>query len=149
MRWLEDFAVGQTFVFGHWHMTTQDILEFAAKYDPEPFHLSPERARGLGWRDIIASGPQVAAICRRMQKDGFPHVETVISPGWEQVKWRLPVYADDQLSARGTVLQVRPLASRPGEGLMQMDNRIVRQDQAEVASMVSNWFVRMRPTGAD
>ena len=145
LQWLQDFEVGQSFAFGYWRMTTADILEFARKYDPEPFHLDPERARALGWGDIIASGPQVAAICRRMQKDGFPNVQTVISPGWEHVKWRLPVYAGDQLTAHGTVYQVRPLASRPGEGLMQMDNRILRQDGAEVASMLSNWFVRMRP----
>ena len=144
-RWFEDFREGDTFEFGHWLMTREDMLAYATMYDPEPFHVDEEAAKQLGWGGLIASGPQVASICRRLQKDGFPNAEVVISPGWDSMSWYEPVYANDVLTCRAEVLAVRPLNSRPDEGLVKLQNDMVRQDETTVARIITNWFVRRRP----
>lgn len=145
IRWFDDFAVGQTFVFGAWEMTTESMLEFARVYDPEPFHLDEQAARDAGWDGLIASGLQIASIWRRLSKDGFPNSETVISPGWENIRWMLPVYAGDVLTSHTEITDTRTLASRPGEGLVKLANTLVRQDGQRVAALISNWFVRRKP----
>lgn len=143
--WFSDFKEGDTFEFGRWLMTRDDMLAYAKMYDPEPFHLDEQAAKALGWGGLIASGPQVASICRRLQKDGFPNAEVVISPGWDRMQWFLPVYADDLLRCRARVVEVKPLSSRPGEGLVKLENTILRQDDKAVACIVTNWFVRDKP----
>jgi len=144
-RWFEDFAVGQGFRFGAWTMDRDEMLAFAERYDPEPFHIDEAEAMRLGWGGLIASGPLLAAIWRRLSKDAFPHVETVISPGWDELRWLKPVFAGDVLSSRSEVVETRPLQSRPGEGLVRLANDIVTQADAVVMQNVTSWFVRCRP----
>lgn len=145
IRWFEDFAVGQTYVFGAWVMTAESMLEFARVYDPEPFHLDEEAARQLGWDGLIASGLQIASIWRRLSKDAFPNSETVISPGWDDIRWMLPAYVGDVLTSHTEISEVRTLSSRPEEGLVKLRNTLVRQDGKPVATLTSNWFVRRKP----
>ncbi len=147
IRWFEDFVVGQQFVFGAWEMTEEAMREFARVYDPEPFHLDDEAARELGWGGLIASGLQLVSIWRRLSKDAFPHCATVISPGWDDIRWLLPVRAGDVLVSQTEVTATRELNSRPGEGLVQLRNMLVRQDGQAVTRLTSNWFVRRRPAG--
>lgn len=144
IRWFEDFAVGQRFVFGAWLMTSESMIEFARVYDPEPFHLDEAQARKLGWDGLIASGLQIASIWRRLSKDAFPNAETVISPGWDDICWLQPVRAGDVLASHTEIIETRTLASRPSEGLVKLSNKLVRQDGTPVARLISNWFVRCR-----
>lgn len=143
-RWFEDFAIGQTFTYGDWEMTLEQMLAFAELYDPEPFHLNKEKAIALGWKDIIASGPQLSAIWRRLSKDAFPSAQIVISPGWDKIRWLSPVYAGDRISAETTISQSRKLDSRPGEGMIILDNRLLRNSREPVATLSSTWFVRTK-----
>lgn len=145
IRWFEDFAVGQRYVFGAWAMTTESMLEFARVYDPEPFHLDEAAARALGWDGLIASGLQIASIWRRLSKDAFPNSETVISPGWDDIRWMQPVCAGDVLASHTEISETRTLSRRPTEGLVKLFNTLVRQDGTPVARLTSNWFVRRRP----
>ena len=133
------------FEFGAFEMTRQNMLNYARLYDPEPFHVDEEAAKELGWDGLIASGPQIVSVCRRLQKDGFPNAEVVISPGWDDICWLAPVYAGDVLGARGEVVKVKELSSRPGEGAKTMNNDILNQRGEVVAQMKSVWFLRMQP----
>ncbi len=141
-QWFEDFEVGQIFEYGQWLMKKDDMLAYARMYDPEPFHVDEEEAIKLGWGGLIASGPQVVSICRRLQKDGFPNAKVVISPGWDEIKWFKPVYADDTLSCQTEVLAAKELNSRPGEGALKLMNKLANQKGEVVAQMISNWFIR-------
>lgn len=145
MRWFGDFSVGQTFVFGPWVLTRESMLEFARVYDPEPFHLDEDAARRLGWDGLIASGLQVASIWRRLSKDAFPNAETVISPGWEDIRWLKPAYAGDALTSHSEIREARLLASRPAEGMVKMRSTLVRQDDTPIARLTCTWFLRRSP----
>jgi acyl dehydratase len=148
VRWFEDFTEGQRYVFGAWEMTVESMLDFARVYDPEPFHLDDAQARELGWGGLIASGLQVLAIWRRLSKEGFPNCATVISPGWDDIRWLQPVRAGDVLASHTEITETRRLDSRPCEGLVRLRNALVRQDGEPVARLTSNWFVRCRPPEA-
>lgn len=143
-QWFEDFALGQTFQYGGWQMKRSEMLDFARLYDPEPFHTDEAAAKALGWEDIIASGPQVSALWRRMSKDAFPAAEVVISPGWDSIRWFLPVYAGDVLIVETEITEVRTLSSRPKEGMLKLHNRIMRKSDV-VSELSSTWFVRRAP----
>lgn len=143
--WYEDFNLDDQFEFGHWVMTREDMLDFANKYDPEPFHTDDDEAIRLGWNGIIASGLQITCICRQMQNSGFPKLEVVISPGWDNIRWFKPVYTDDILTCKATVIEAKPLGSRPGEGLIKMDNQLYFENGDKVAQMITNWFLRYKP----
>ncbi len=145
MLWFEDFSLGQRFAYGDWEMQREQMIDFARLYDPEPFHLDEQAAIDLGWGGLIASGPQVAAIWRRLSKDAFPNTHTVISPGWDRIRWLRPVFSGDRLSAVTEISEVRRLDSRPGEGLVKLDNTLMRQGEEPVATLSSSWFVRCRP----
>jgi acyl dehydratase len=140
----EDFQPGEEFRFGAYEMTRQEMLAFATAYDPEPFHVDEAAAVAAGWGGLIASGPLIGAIWRRLSKDAFPETKTVISPGWDEIKWTKPVFDGDVLSSRSRIVEARVLRSRPGEGLIRLDNIVNRQNGDTVMTMISNWFVECR-----
>jgi acyl dehydratase len=143
--WFEDFSVGQRFDYGAWLMTESEMIDFATLYDPEPFHLDEKAAIEQGWGGLIASGPQVASIWRRLSKEAFPNAQSVISPGWENIRWLKPVVAGDCLYARTEIGEMRPLSSRPGEGMIKLQNSLYRKEDDVVATLSSTWFVRCHP----
>jgi acyl dehydratase len=143
--WFEDFSIDQQFNYGSWEMTQSEMIDFATLYDPEPFHLDEKAAIEQGWGGLIASGPQVASIWRRLSKEAFPNAQSVISPGWENIRWMKPVFAGDRLYARTEISEMRSLASRPGEGMIKLQNSIYRKEDDVVATLSSTWFVRCRP----
>ncbi len=114
----EDFALDQVFEYGAFEMREADIMRFAREFDPEPFHLSPESAAKTSFGRLIASGPHTCAIWRRMNHDAFPHVRSGASPGWDEVRWKAPVFPGDVLSCRTAITSMRPLQSRPGYGFV-------------------------------
>ena len=143
--WFEDFSTGQYFEYGFWEMLQDEMIAFATLYDPEPFHLDETAAIEQGWGGLIASGPQVASIWRRLSKEAFPNAQSVISPGWDSIRWLKPVFAGDLLSAKTEISEARVLDSRPGEGLVKLQNDIRRQGDEVVATLNSAWFVRRNP----
>jgi acyl dehydratase len=126
-------------------MRSDEMIEFAKVYDPEPFHLSVEGAKTHGWDGLFASGLQIASIWRRLSKDAFPNSQTVISPGWDNIRWLQPVYAGDALSSSTEIIEARKLSSRPNEGLVRLSSKMTGRSGQVVATLISNWFVRQRP----
>lgn len=143
--WFEDFRVGELFEYGDWEMRREQMITFATLYDPEPFHLDEAAAVAQGWGGLIASGPQVAAIWRRLSKEAFPNAHTVISPGWDSIRWLKPVFVGDRLFARTEIAEMRALGSRPGEGMIKLQNEMRRQGDELVATLNSTWFIRQNP----
>src|SRR5581483_12515766 len=94
MIYFEDLRIGEQTYFGSYEVTREEVLEFASKYDPQPFHLSDEEAARTHFGRIAASGWHTAAmvmsvIARRVvdQKQAG-----LGSPGIDELRWRRPVY---------------------------------------------------------
>ena len=110
----EDFHVGRQFRSGEYTMTEREMVEFARKFDPQPFHTDAEAAKQSVFGGLIASGWFTAAIVMRLRTEsGIRIAGGMIGMGIEELRWPRPVRAGDQLHVETEVLEVRPSRSRP------------------------------------
>ena len=124
----EDFIVGSVAEFGPRRVTREEIIAFAAEFDPQPMHMDEDVARGTMLGGLAASGWHTCSIGMRMIVDGFMGCSASIgSPGVDEVRWLKPVRPDDVLTLRRTVLEARPLNSRPEWGLVRFRFELVNQ----------------------
>ncbi len=141
----EDFAVGTTREFGGLSLSKDDIVGFARQYDPQSFHVDEEAAKRSPFGGLIASGWQTAALAMRMWCDAYLlDTASVGSPGIEKLKWTKPVRPGDTLRVRATVLEARPLASKPGIGLVRSRWDVVNQAGDVVMEMEGLSMMRRR-----
>ncbi|MEP7139129.1 MAG: MaoC family dehydratase [Caldimonas sp.] len=145
----EDFHVGQAREFGRYPVTREAVLAFAREFDPQPFHLDDAAAEGSLFGRLCASGWHTCAMAMRMMCDAYLHdAASLGSPGLEQLRWTHPVYPGDTLSMRMTVTDSRPLASRPGVGLVRSSWEVMNQDGMTVLTMQGSGFFGCRAPAA-
>ena len=119
-RYFEDYVPGSVHELGTISISEADIVEFARRYDPQPFHTDPEAARHTQFGGLIASGWQTAGLMMRLAVDRYlSDVASLASPGVDELRWTQPVRPGDALSVRATVLEARPSASKPDRGLVR------------------------------
>ena len=124
----EDFVVGSVAEYGPRLVTREEIIAFAAEFDPQPMHMDEEYARSTMLGGLAASGWHTCAIGMRLIADGFmTNSAGVGSPGIDEVKWHRPVRPGDRLTLRQTVLDKRPLKSRPQWGLVRFRFELINQ----------------------
>ena len=141
----EDFAVGQVREFGGYEVTREAVLAFAREFDPQPFHLDDEAAERSLFGRLAASGWHTCAMAMRMMCDGYLNdAASLGSPGLEQIRWSHPVYPGDTLHLRLTVLESRPLASRPTVGMVRSHWNVMNQDDVTVLTMEGYGFFGRR-----
>ena len=152
MLYFEDLVIGEETEFGHYDVTRDEVLEFARKYDPQPFHLSDEAAAKTHFGRIAASGWHTAAMTMAVIVKSF---ETnpqagLGSPGIDELRWTKPVYPGDTLRCETEVLEKRRSRSRPEMGSFKSRATVYNQDDVAVMSMVSTGLIRTRdPKGSD
>jgi acyl dehydratase len=145
--YLDDIAVGQTFVTGTVQVETEKVKAFAAEFDPQPFHLDAEAARASMFGGLVASGWHTAALTMRLLVDGeFQIVGGLIGLGVEEVRWPRPVRPGDVLHVESEVLDVRPSKSQPDRGIVKMRNTTRNQAGEPVMVQVVNIIAPRRPT---
>jgi acyl dehydratase len=127
-----------------------EIVRFAAQFDPQPFHMDEAAAAHSLYGGLIASGWHTAALMMRMYSDHYlSHLATLVSPGVDELRWLLPVRPGDELSLRVTVLEARPSRTKPDRGIVRSAVEVLNQ-RGEVAMTATaiNFFLR-RPAGRD
>ncbi len=130
----EDFQPGPLGSFGPRVVTHEEIIAFAAEFDPQPMHLDEEAARATMLGEIVGSGWHLCALMMRMAHDGFlKDAALTIAPGVDEVRWLAPLRPGDALTLRATVTHVRPLHSRPDYGLVLFHFTVL--DGADVTLM--------------
>src|SRR5881394_801828 len=124
----EDFREGEVREFGRTTVKHDDIVRFASEFDPQPFHIDDAAAADSLFGGLIASGWHTAAIAMRMMCDEYLlRAASLGSPGLDSLKWLLPVRPGDTLSVRLSVLEARPLDSKPGIGLVKSRHEVLNQ----------------------
>ena len=146
-RFLEDFAVGQTFRSGRVRIDTERIKTFGAEFDPQPFHLDEEAARDTIFRGLAASGWHTAAVTMRLlvESDLKP-AGGIVGAGADEFRWPRPVRPGDELRIESEVLEVRPSRSRPDQGLIKVRTTTLNQNDEAVQVIIANLVVPRRPT---
>ncbi|TMH10934.1 MAG: MaoC family dehydratase [Betaproteobacteria bacterium] len=142
----EDFREGEVREFGQMSVKRDDIVRFAAEFDPQPFHLDEAAAAQTMFGGLIASGWHTAAMAMRMMCDEYLlRSASLGSPGLETLKWLQPVRPGDTLHTRLTILETRPLQSRPGVGLLKSRHEVLNQRGETVMLMEGFGMMRRRP----
>ena len=148
-RYLEDFAVGQTFNSGRLRIDAEQIKTFAAAFDPQPFHLDAEAARDTIFRGLAASGWHTAAVTMRLLVESdFTPAGGIVGAGFEECRWPRPVRPGDELRVALDALEVRPSQSRPDQGLIKVRTTTLNQHGEAVQVLIGNLVVRRRWTDA-
>ena len=144
-KYLEDFAVGQTYGSGRLTVDEARIKSFAAEFDPQPYHLDDQLARGSIFGKLVASGWHTAAITMRLLVDGdLKPAGGIVGVGFDQLSWPHPVYPGDELHVESEILEVRPSKSRPNQGLIKVKTTTMNQDGKAVQVSVGNLIVPRR-----
>lgn len=144
----EDMAVGSVHELGSVTPTREQILSFAGQFDPQPFHLDDAAAQASVFGSLCASGWHTCAMAMRLMADNFLcEAASLGSPGLESLKWLKPVYPGDTLRLRHTVLDSRPMGSRPDVGLVRTLWEMHNQRDEKVLHM-EGWGMFRRRTPA-
>lgn len=152
MQFYEDIAVGTKRSFGRYEVTREEVMDFASKYDPQPFHLDDEAAAQTHFGRLSASGWHTCAMTMSMMvKDMMGKKSAGLgSPGVDQLRWKKPVYPGDTLRCESEVIEKRRSASRPEMGIFKSTLTVFNQHDEPVMTMVSNGLIRTRdPEGTD
>jgi acyl dehydratase len=148
VRYLEDFAVGQTFDTGRLRVDREQIFAFARQYDPQPFHLDEEAAKRSPFQGLAASGWHTAALTMRLMVEGeFKPAGGILGVGFDQLSWPQAVRPGDELHARSEVLEVRPSKSRPDRGMIRVRTTTLNHKDEPVMVFTGNLLVPRRPAG--
>ncbi len=150
-RYLEDFAVGQTYGSGRLRVDVDQIKSFAARFDPQPFHLDDEAAAKSFFRGLAASGWHTAALTMRLLVEGeMKPAGGIVGAGFDEFRWPRPVRPGDELRIESEILEVRPSKSRPEQGLIKARTTTLNQNGEPVQIMVANLVVpRLAPARAE
>ncbi len=156
MNFFEDIRVGDKYALGRYTFTAADIKAYAARYDPQPFHMDEAAAQASLFGALVASGWHTAAVWMRLM---VAHRRSVLEQarargepvggigpalGFRELQWLKPVYVDDTIDYAAEVVKTRASASRPGLGLMSIRSTGVNQNGDLVISFVSTTFVERR-----
>jgi acyl dehydratase len=143
----EDFEVGNTIEVGKRTVTEEEIIDFATKFDPQPFHVDKDAASKSIYGGVIASGWHTCSMMMRMMVDGFLNkAASMGSPGLEEVRWIKPVRPGDTLTVTTTAIEKRPSGSKPDRGVVVTMWEAKNQNGEVVATVKGMGMFARRPT---
>lgn len=146
----EDFEPGRVVALGEKHVSEDEIIAFAAEFDPQPMHTDPAAARDTLLGGLIASGWHSCAMLMRMICDAYlVNSSSLGSPGLDEINFLAPVRPGDTLSAQMTCLESRPSGSRPDIGIVKVLYEVFNQDGTCVLTWRCNQFFGRRPEEAN
>ena len=150
MLYFEDIEIGVTRAYGRYEVTREEVVQFAEKYDPQPFHLDDEAAAKTHFGRISASGWHTCSMAMRMMVENMKANKQagLGSPGVDQLRWKKPVYPGDTLRIESTVTEKRRSKSRREMGIFKSTLQVFNQDDDIVLEMISNGLISVRDPGA-
>ncbi len=145
VRYADDYRPGEIFELGYYDVAAEEIVEFAKKYDPQPFHVDEAAARNTIHGGLISSGWLTGIIMLKLMREGFICPETSMgSPGHDELRWLKPVRPGDRLHGRVEVHDVRISKSRPEMGFVNNTATLTNQKGELVFSMKSAAIFKTR-----
>jgi acyl dehydratase len=140
--YFEDFHVGDRFRSASQVITESEMIEYACRYDPQPFHTDPEAAKDSVFGGLVASGWLTAVITLRLMiQSEFQIAGGTIGLGVEELRWPRPVRPGDALHVETEVLDTRLSHSHPERGVVRVRNTTFNQAGEIVLTMVTTLYV--------
>ena len=145
--YLDDLHVGQRFTSGSYLMEVVRIQEFAAEFDPQPFHLDEAAAESSVFRGLAASGWHTAAVAMRLLvAGGLPFANGIVGLGGE-IAWPKPTRPGDTLQVESEIIEITPSRSKPQQGIVTVRSTMFNQDREAVYLLTVKLLVFRRPRG--
>jgi acyl dehydratase len=145
-QYLEDYAVGQVYRSGRLRVDKDQIIAFAAQFDPQSYHLDEAAAGKSVFGGLAASGWHTAALTMRLLVEGeFRPADGILGVGFDELSWPRPVRPADELHVESEVLEVRLSKSRPDRGLIRVRTTTFNQNGEPVQIYTGNLLVPRRP----
>ncbi|MGD0962351.1 MAG: MaoC family dehydratase [Candidatus Acidiferrales bacterium] len=151
-RYFEDYVPGPVFEYGPISVSEAEIVDFAKKFDPQDFHISPEKAARGPLGGLIASGWHTASLMMRLYVDNYlSSVAALASPGIDELRWSKPVRPGDSLWIRVTALDSRRSQSKPNLGIVCVYVEVLNQNRETVMTVrtVNLFACRTTPPAPD
>ena len=142
-RAFEDFPVGTQLVSGEETISAEEIVAFARRYDPQPFHLAPDPGESL-LGGLTASGWQTAAVSMRLFIDTMQVEGGIIGRAIDELRWPAPVRPGDRIRVEIEVLEARLSKSKPGYGIIRYRSLTLNQDDKVAQSFLALVLVPTR-----
>jgi len=144
-RYFEDYFAGSVHEFGPVIVEEKEMVAFAKRFDPQPFHTDPAKAKKSIFEGLIASGWYTASFTMRILVDNYvSKVASLGSPGVDALRWLKPVRPGDSLSVRVTVVETKRSRSKPDRGYVRTSVEVFNQEGVPVMTWKSGGFVRLR-----
>jgi acyl dehydratase len=142
----EDFQPGQVYDLGAVRVDEAEMIEFARRYDPQPFHVDAGVAARSSFGRLIASGWYTCALFMRVYVEGLlAHTASQGSPGVEDLRWLAPVVAGDVLHGSVEVLEASPSSHRPDRGTVRFSSEFRNGDDVVVLRFHGRGLFGRRP----
>jgi acyl dehydratase len=145
----EDFNTGDAVTLSAHTFTREEIIEFAQKYDPQPFHLTEEAGKASHFGGLVASGWNTcSAMMGILVRDMLADSTSMGSPGLDNIRWLKPVRVGDTVRLTVRVLDKRVSKSKPDRGIVATRWEANNQDGELVLTVDSNALFGLREPGA-
>jgi acyl dehydratase len=145
-KWFyEDFEPGSVAVYGPRLVTREEIVAFAAEFDPQPMHLDEAAASATLLGGLAASGWHTCCLLMRVIADGFVlDSASRGAPGIDEVRWLKPLRPGTQMRVRATVLEKRVSNSRPDMGFVKFHYEVLDEKDDVLATMTCPSMITLR-----
>ena len=145
-RWFEDYDVGGTYTLGTFSLTEAEIVDFATRFDPQPFHIDRAAAAASPYGGIIASGWHTgSSVMRLMVNEFISSCAGLGSPGLDEIRWLKPVRPEMPLTVRITIQEARVSQSKPDRGFIKHFLEALNETGEPVMTIRGMGMVRVRP----
>lgn len=146
MQYFEDIEVGRKDSFGRYEVNRDEVVEFAGRFDPQPFHLDEEAAAHTHFGRLSASGWHTCAMTMAMVVEHMKANEHagLGAAGIDELRWRRPVYPGDVLRCETEILDKTPSRSRPEMGSFRQAMTVFNQHDEVVMTFVSRGLISVR-----
>lgn len=148
-RFYEDLEEGRIEESSTYTVTSEEILDFASKYDPQYFHADSEAARTSRFQEPIASGIQIMAIWRRLDHEIAQDIAWICGVAWDEVKFPCALRAGDTVFARSKCLSKRVSKKDPTRGVVIYEYSLLNQNGEIVWSCKSTNLVERRSADSE
>jgi len=144
--YLDDLHVGQRFTSGTYLMEESRIKEFAAEFDPQPFHLDETAAQASVFQGLAASGWHTASVAMRLLvSGGLPFANGIIGVGGE-IAWPRPTRPGDIVHVESEIVEITPSRSKPQQGIVTIRGTMFNQNREVVYVLTAKLLVLKRKT---
>ncbi|MFA4835594.1 MAG: MaoC/PaaZ C-terminal domain-containing protein [Dehalococcoidia bacterium] len=147
LLYFEDIVVGEKTIAGQHQTSKTEILEFAQKWDRQPFHIDEEAAKSYPYGGLIAPAPYILAVVTRVSTadSDMPKMAVIGALGYDQMRIPNPVRPGDLLTVSWVIIEKRESKSKSDRGIVRTQTEIRNQRNEQVISYISTAMIYKRP----